>query len=228
VTDDPTPLAGPLAAVRASLAAGRPLQAPPPVDLDPDDGEHPDDLAEVRALGFARARSVRWAKVAPARFADAELTDFDGRAVYDDLVEWAHRPAGRNLVLIGPIGVGKSRAALAACRPAHDAGLEVRYHLVAEALDLLRPGGPEDALDALAECDRLILDDLGSERPTDWTAERLGILIDRRWREERPLVVTTNLDPNELAAVLGPRSYSRIVGDSAVVLRLTGHDRRRA
>lgn len=226
MSGDPISIAAPLAEARARLAGGR--LVPTPVDLTPDDGEHPDDIAEIRAHGFAQARAVRWARVAPARFADAELADFEGRAFFDDLAAWAHRPAGRNLVLVGPIGVGKSRAALAACRPAHDAGLDIRYHLVAEALDLLRPGGPEDALEALAECDRLILDDLGSERPTDWTAERLGILIDRRWREERPLIVTTNLDPKtELAAVLGPRSYSRIVGDSAVVLRLTGQDRRR-
>lgn len=229
---EPTPIAGSVAALRAALEAGRPGPTTE-IDPTPDDGEDEETMAEIRAGGFAQARAIRWAKVAPSRFADAELDDFRDRAIYPDLVEWAHAPRGRNLVLFGPIGVGKSRAALAACRPGHDAGLEVRYHLVAEALDLLRPGGPDDALDTLAECDRLVLDDLGTERPTDWTAERLGILIDRRWREERPTVVTANLElhrddaRNQLLGALGQRSYSRIVGDGAVVLRMTGPDLRR-
>lgn len=209
-----------------------PVPAPTP-PLAPDDGEDPDEVDAARAFGLERSRAIRWGRVAPARFADTQLEDFADRTFYDDLSEWATNPAGRNLVLFGPIGVGKTRAALAASRVAHDRGLEVRYYLVAEALDMLRPGGPEDALEALSTCDRLILDDLGSERPTDWTAERLGILIDRRWREQRPLIVTTNLElrredaSNELLSTLGPRSYSRVVGDGAVVIRLTGNDRRR-
>lgn len=233
---DPTPLGDGLAEARRALAGGRGPGSPPPlapVPLDPDDGEDPEEIEGARAYGLERSRAIRWGRVAPSRFSGAQLSDFAGRPFYDDLREWAENPGGRNLVLFGPIGVGKSRAALSASRVAHDRGLEVRYYLVAEALDLLRPGGPEDALDALSNCDRLILDDLGSERPTDWTAERLGILIDRRWRDERPLIVTTNLEldrddaKNELLAAVGQRSYSRLVGDGALVLRLTGADRRR-
>lgn len=229
MSDDPTPISALLDDARQALGVP---PGPQPGRTDPDDHEHPDEIEAATLLGYERSRAIRWARVAPARFADADLADFAGRPFHSDLAEWAVLPAGRNLVLFGPVGVGKSRAALAACRPANDNGLEVRYLLVAEALDLLRPGGPDGALDDLSGCDRLILDDLGSERPTDWTAERLGILLDRRWRDERPTVVTTNLEldsddaRNEILAALGPRSYSRVVGDGALVLRLTGPDRR--
>lgn len=228
MTDDPTPVADLLAAARRALGGGPDLTPP----LGPDDHEDADDIEAATAFGYERARAIRWARVAPARFSSADLADFEGRPFHPDLVGWSQDPDGRNLLLFGPVGTGKTRAALAACRAANDAGLEVRYLLVAEALDLLRPGGPEGALDDLSACDRLILDDLGSERPTDWTAERLGILLDRRWRDERPTAITTNLEldqddaRNSILAALGPRSYSRVVGDGALVLRLTGHDRR--
>lgn len=96
-----------------------------------------------------------------------------------------------------------------------------------ELLDLLRPGGPEGALYDLADLELLILDDLGSERPTEWTAERLYALVNRRWLEERPTIVTSNLASGELQQAVGPRVYSRLVGNGSVGIGLSGPDRRR-
>lgn len=132
-----------------------------------------------------------------------------------------------NLVLLGAVGVGKTHAALAAARADHERGLEVVFLPVVELLDLLRPGGPEHALDDVMHCDRLVVDDLGHERSTDWTWERLGAVVNRRWLEERPIIATSNLDPPELSAAVGERTYSRLVGDGAVVIHVAGDDRRR-
>lgn len=188
----------------------------------------PDDYDDVESgLDLERVRLVRWHSVIPRRFHDADLTGFDPE-VYDALVAWARRPAGRNLVLIGPVGTGKTHAAVAACRVAHWSGLGVRFLPVVELLDLLRPGGPENALYDLADVDRLILDDVGSERPTEWTAERLYALLNRRWLEVAPTIVTTNLAPADLEESIGARLFSRLVGNDAVVLALYGNDRRRA
>jgi DNA replication protein DnaC len=130
-------------------------------------------------------------------------------------------------VLLGPVGVGKSHAAVAATRGLHHDGHEVQFLPVVELLDLLRPGGPERALYDLANLDVLIVDDLGSERGTDWTAERLYALVNRRWLEETPTVFTSNLSPPDLQDALGERTFSRIVGNDAVTLTLSGRDRRR-
>jgi len=187
----------------------------------------PEDLDDVEpGLDLDRLREVRWRAIIPRRFHRADLSGFDPE-VYEALTSWARRPAGRNLVLIGPVGTGKTHAAVGACRVAHWSGLNVRFLPVVELLDLLRPGGPEGALYDLADVDRLILDDVGSERPTDWTAERLYALLNRRWLEETPTIVTTNLGPAELEEAVGPRLFSRLVGNDAVVLALYGADRRR-
>lgn len=131
-----------------------------------------------------------------------------------------------------------SRAAVAACRRSHfHDDQTVDFWPVVELLDHLRPGGPPDALDRVMGVDVLILDDLGAERPTDWTFERLYALVNRRWLEELPTVATTNLpgsrrtaptghDGPTLDEVLGDRMFSRLVG-GAVVVRLSGPDRRR-
>lgn len=193
--------------------------------LDPDDGDDPEFIAAA-ARGRERAREARWHRAIPQRFHRVTV-DFYSPAVRDALNEWAADTAGRNLVLFGPVGVGKTGAAIAACRRASDDGLEVRFCPVVEMLDMLRPGGPPDAFDAMIDVDRLIVDDLGSEKPTDWTGERLYALLNRRWLDQRPTIATTNLDPTALAAHIGERLYSRLVGNDAVCVRLTGPDRRR-
>ncbi len=142
------------------------------------------------------------------------------------LVDWSLHAAGRNVVLSGPTGVGKTRLAIAACRQAHYDGLEVRVFSVVRLLDLLRPGGPDGAMSDLVDVDRLIVDDLGMEKPSDWTAERLGALLDARWSDERPTVVTTNLERAALEAHLGAWAFSRLVGDDAIRIRISGSDRR--
>lgn len=206
------------------------LPARPPAEAFGDDLAG-DELADVRAEGMNGLRRQQWHLQIPSRFVWAELADFTDEPQHADLTEWAAKPDGRNLVLLGPVGTGKTHAAIASVRPAHFTGLEARFYPTVELLDGLRPGAPEpDRLDLydLAQMDRLVLDDLGGEKATDWTAERLYALINRRWLEERPTVVTSNLEPPELADAIGERTYSRLVGDDAVVIRLSGRDRRRS
>ena len=176
---------------------------------------------------LAGLRRARWATMVPSRFAWAELPQLDDK-VRPVIADWAANPAGRNLVLLGPVGTGKTHAALAAARERALAGDVVRFYPVVELLDHLRPSGPEGTYGHLADLDLLVVDDLGTERATDWTDERLGALINRRWMEERPTIVTTNLEGPALLAALGERAYSRLTGSGTVALRLTGQDRRRA
>lgn len=191
--------------------------------LEPDDDE---DLFAARAEGLREVRSIQWQRCIPARFQWATVDDFDGKA-RADVIEWGERPAGRNVLLLGDVGTGKTHLAVAAARLRFDRGAEVRFFPVVELLDMLRPGGPEHALYDLADHEVLVLDDLGSERPTEWTAERLYALVNRRWLEERPTICTSNLSPAELEKSVGDRVFSRLVGNGSVGVKLSGPDRRR-
>lgn len=56
----------------------------------------------------------------------------------------------------------------------------------------------------------LVLDDLGAEKTTDWTRERLFEIIDYRYNEELPIIITTNLKPDDMLSDLGERICDRI------------------
>ena len=58
----------------------------------------------------------------------------------------------------------------------------------------------------------LILDDLGSEKTTDWVRQILYQIIDEQWLEQMPIIITSNLTLNELDGRLEERITSRIAG----------------
>lgn len=56
----------------------------------------------------------------------------------------------------------------------------------------------------------LVLDDLGAEKSSEWTKSVLFEIIDYRYNELLPILVTTNCPPKELKEKIGDRSYDRI------------------
>lgn len=67
-----------------------------------------------------------------------------------------------------------------------------------------------DPLAALRDCPVLVLDDLGAEKPTEWVREQLYSLVNERYEQELPIVVTSNHAPSALAARVGQRVASRL------------------
>lgn len=162
----------------------------------------------------------------PSRFAHARITQLDG-ALAKLATDWTAAAMTANVVLLGNVGVGKTHAACALAIEAHQAGSTVQFAPVVELLDQLRPGGDDHALERAMTVDVLVLDDLGGERPTDWTGERLYALINRRWLEQRPTIATSNLGPEALEKSIGSRAWSRLYHD-ALRLSVAGQDRRKA
>lgn len=56
----------------------------------------------------------------------------------------------------------------------------------------------------------LILDDVGAEKASEWTQEKLYEIIEFRNTYEKPMIITTNLKPADLQQWLGDRNYDRI------------------
>ncbi len=56
----------------------------------------------------------------------------------------------------------------------------------------------------------LILDDLGAEKSNDWASDRLFEIIDHRYNECLPIVITTNCVPAELKKRIGDRLFDRL------------------
>ena len=58
------------------------------------------------------------------------------------------------------------------------------------------------------------MDDLGSERESDWALEKLLIIVDGRLNAYKPTVFTTNFNLEELEVQVGIRLASRILYNS--------------
>ena len=82
----------------------------------------------------------------------------------------------------------------------------------------------EEVFSDYANCAWLYLDDFGVQNSTDWTYEMLYRLIDHRWCEMLPTIISSNMSLAEMAMAGHRRIASRIVGMGKVV-ELVGCDR---
>lgn len=84
-----------------------------------------------------------------------------------------------------------------------------------------------DILDLYSYMDLLVIDDLGAERVSDWSIQMLYLLIDRRSRDLKPTMISSNLKLPEIATKLDDRIASRIA-EMCREVRFKGKDRRLA
>ncbi|BDG61980.1 ATP-binding protein [Caldinitratiruptor microaerophilus] len=136
--------------------------------------------------------------------------------------------AAPNLLLEGGVGLGKTFLAAAMANAVLARGRLAVYFTFPEFLDVLRRARfDEEALAALVgralEADLLVLDDLGAEKLSEFVAQELFNILNRRVAAGRPLVIATNLDLRELRQYYGERIESRIVGHFEAI-RLRGQD----
>lgn len=83
----------------------------------------------------------------------------------------------------------------------------------------------EEIVDKYANTPLLVLDDLGSEKTTEFSLQTLYIILNRRYNEQLQTVITSNLSLDEVKGMLNDRIASRIAGMCQVV-KLNGKDKR--
>jgi DNA replication protein DnaC len=130
--------------------------------------------------------------------------------------------SGQGLVLTGKSGTGKTHLACAVANALKEK-YWVQFAHVPTLLEKMR-GGSFD-LEPLLNAHLLILDDIGSERESPWTTERLLIIVEGRLVHCRPTIYTSNYETADFDKRLGMRLASRILGHN-VALVLHGPDYR--
>jgi DNA replication protein DnaC len=177
-----------------------------------------------RGVGFDRPPVPEIARVAPDQV----------RAVRDYVRDLdANLDGGRGLWLMGKVGTGKTTLAMIVSKAAIEAGRTVVVYSLPKLLGVIRDSISSDEgmmrfLDRLAAVDLLHVDDLGAENRTDWVLEQLYTIVNSRYEDERAMIVTTNLEPHELAEQLGERTVSRLIGICGDGIPLWGPDERAA
>lgn len=153
----------------------------------------------------------------------------------------------QGLYLAGQVGTGKTHAAWMAlgswclatgvtpCGEGYSDWTERRtrpsviFSRLTDLLDDFRPG--DDSVQRVRDCQSarlLVIDDLGAEKASEWTQERLYSVVDHRYANCMPLIVTGNLPPAKLAEQTGDRVASRLAEMCRDhVVPMTGTDRRR-
>lgn len=85
----------------------------------------------------------------------------------------------------------------------------------------------EEVVEKYSRCGLLVLDDLGAEKVTDFSITTLYLIIDRRNRELRPTIVTTNLSLQEIGEKIDGRISSRLSEMKIVHLALPDYRKKR-
>ena len=131
-----------------------------------------------------------------------------------------HLVLGSTLVLAGKTGTGKGHLAASICTTAMRAGRSAFFATSREILLMLRASWSDkdapselDVLRQLVAVDLLVIDDIGVQFGTDAERDQLFSVIDGRYREQKPMILTTNLSAAQLQALIGERSYSRLRED---------------
>jgi len=142
----------------------------------------------------------------------------------------ADRPTS-GLLMVGPVGTGKSTAA-GAIGLHLGAPYRCSYWPVPDLIAALKDEmhNPTDGYTVAQKIKRrsaLVLDDIGTEHDTDWQRKVLIDLIAHAYDQQHTLIATTNLAPADLERALGERTASRLV-EICTLLAVTGNDRRRA
>ena len=96
---------------------------------------------------------------------------------------------------IGAPGVGKTHLAYAVAWELAEDWKEIRYYQAEELLDELRnfEGNYERRVNRIKRAAWLIIDDLGAQSDTAFGMAKLDMIIDYRYREVLPTIVTANL-----------------------------------
>ena len=127
-------------------------------------------------------------------------------------------PNSGNLLFVGGTGLGKTFLSACIARAVADKGYSVVYetsgHLFAN-LEQAIFGGSEEARKEsrkYTDCDLLILDDLGTEMPGQFVTAALYGLLNDRILYNKPMVVSTNLNVDEISRRYSPQIASRLHG----------------
>ena len=151
------------------------------------------------------------------------------RKVQEFVDLWPLQREGRGLILMGGCGVGKTHLAVSALLEIIQSGKPGKL-LFSNFQDLIQniqaSFGDDEArskteiLRPLLEADLLVLDELGSQKPSVFVHDILYHVINRRYNDERATIFTTNFT-DDLAERIGDRLRSRLY-EMCEEVKLTG------
>ena len=195
-----------------------------------------------QALANLQAESVNSALVGSGitpRFAESTFATY--RATTPDMTQaletcqgyadnfGEHFQAGRNLLLCGNVGNGKTHLASGIVQ--HVIRQYRAVAVITTAAEIIRvfkrsmdrnAGYTEgDVINELASFDLLVIDEIGAQAGTHYELSALHEVLDRRYNLIRPTVVVSNLNAKDLGHYIGERALDRLRENKALLVGFT-------
>lgn len=124
---------------------------------------------------------------------------------------------GLGLIIYGEVGSGKSYLSFAIANGLLQNYVSVVCISINGLLDRIKETynrwgseGEQEVIKALNNAELLIIDDLGVEKNTEWSISKLYDIIDNRYRNNLPIIITTNHSMEELRIKYGIRTVDRL------------------
>lgn len=138
-----------------------------------------------------------------------------------------------NMILWGNVGSGKTNLACAIGNKIEQFGYTALYATVSEVLTTVieaksfsNTQSEKEILQRYLLPDLLILDEVGLKTLANFELAIISTVIDLRYRNLKPIIAITNLQPNYLKLNLGDMAYSRLRGNGQWFLEMNGVDLR--
>lgn len=133
-------------------------------------------------------------------------------------------PTGENLLLVGGTGLGKTHLSIATANAVIGRNFGVYYASAEDLINKLqrekfsREAPTFSLYDAVAECDLLVLDDLGTEFLTAFGKTAIYEVINSRILSKKSTIINTNLSMEEIQERYSQRIASRLIGNYTSLL----------
>ena len=202
---------------------------------------------EVKRQESAREKQERLNRILALsnlgeRFKDASFESFHvtpaTESCWNSFKQYAEdfsKETEEGICIYGRAGNGKSHLAAALVNRVIQRGYTAVFIEVPDLFSRIKAtygaeseGSEDKILRSLASCDLLVLDDAGAEKPTEWVQEKFYQIINSRYKNRKPLVVTTNTpDMAGLENIIGFRAYDRVL-EMCVPMKNNGESYRRS
>ncbi|MFR2533949.1 MAG: ATP-binding protein [Clostridia bacterium] len=131
------------------------------------------------------------------------------RKVFNNLKNYSEKLVNgiekKGLILVGNNGVGKTHLVCSIANKLIENGTPVIYGTLINLFAELRNSYDTDnnisemkIIKLYENVELLIIDDLGKEKPSEWGLEKLFTIINSRYENNLPVIITTNYNQNSL------------------------------
>jgi DNA replication protein DnaC len=186
-----------------------------------------DRVKRLRKMGFPDSEMEKWT---------FERDDHSNERISNMALRYVEnfeemRDKGKGLLLYGTVGTGKTFISACIANALIEKGhpcLVTNFARLTNTISGMFEG-KQEYIDGLDRFDLIVIDDLASERDTEFMGEIVQNIIDARYRSGKPLIVTTNLTSDDLkhpVEIRKQRIYSRLF-EMCVPVEVKGKDRRK-